>query len=368
MTVRFRVDQEGGQEHFVKLANSLWRSKRCVVVTGAGISVSGGIPDFRSADGLYNLVKAKYPDVVVKGKDLFDATLFKDPQSTSLFYTFMAELKGVIQQATTTPTHHFVKNLDERGQLLRCYTQNIDCLELRLQMSCDLSDKQAGRIVQLHGDLDHVVCTMCQALFKFHDEYRAVYREGDPPECPQCVEMDGVRLAAGKRPVAVGTLRPNIVLYNEHHSRGDQIADMAAYDVKRRPDMLIVMGTSLKVVGIKRLVKDLAKTVHDLKNGVVVFINNAEVGSREWDDVFDYHIMGMTDDVVQDLEMEMKKMDISAQIRAQRLAKGKEQRILASIQTQSAAAAVMTSVGVACIGRIVVLLPFFVCGPLTTPP
>ncbi|TPX63428.1 hypothetical protein SpCBS45565_g06628 [Spizellomyces sp. 'palustris'] len=329
MTIRFQIEEEG-REHFSKVATALWRSKRCVVVTGAGISVSGGIPDFRSADGLYNLVKEKYPNAIVKGKDLFDATLFKDPVSTSLFYTFMAELKQVINQANTTPTHHFVKDLDERGQLLRCYTQNIDCLELRLQMSCDLSNKQSARIVQLHGDLDHVVCTICQAMFDFSDTFRDDFKEGGPPSCPTCVEMEGVRIAAGKRPLPIGTLRPNIVLYNEHHSRGDQIADMTAYDVKKRPDMLIVMGTSLKVVGIKRLVKDLAKSVHELRNGQVVFINNTEIGHKEWDDVFDYHILGKTDDVVADLEQEMKRLDVTAQLRAQKLARAREQKELAS--------------------------------------
>ncbi|KND04761.1 uncharacterized protein SPPG_00465 [Spizellomyces punctatus DAOM BR117] len=329
MTIRFQIEEEG-REHFSKVATALWRSKRCVVVTGAGISVSGGIPDFRSADGLYNLVKEKYPNAIVKGKDLFDATLFKDPVSTSLFYTFMAELKQVINQANTTPTHHFVKDLDERGQLLRCYTQNIDCLELRLQMSCDLSNKQSARIVQLHGDLDHVVCTICQAMFDFSDTFRDDFKEGGPPSCPTCVEMEGVRIAAGKRPLPIGTLRPNIVLYNEHHSRGDQIADMTAYDVKKRPDMLIVMGTSLKVVGIKRLVKDLAKSVHELRNGQVVFINNTEIGHKEWDDVFDYHILGKTDDVVAELEQEMKRLDVIAQLRAQKLARAREQKELAS--------------------------------------
>ncbi|KAI8816006.1 DHS-like NAD/FAD-binding domain-containing protein, partial [Fimicolochytrium jonesii] len=314
MTIRFTLDGtvlegehtfgEDVAEHLSKVVNALHRSKRCVVVTGAGISVSGGIPDFRSANGLYNLVKDRYPSAVLKGKDLFDASLFRDPITTSVFYTFMAELKQVVSKACPTRTHEFVKSLDKDNKLLRCYTQNIDCLEERLEMCCDMTKKQDLRIVQLHGDLNNVICNMCRTLYPFDDVKRDSFREGTPPSCENCENLQVVRELAGKRAVAVGTLRPNVVLYNEHHTQGDQIAEVAAFDVKKRPDMLIVMGTSLKVVGIKRLVKELGKSVHSAaKPGTVLFINNADVGSHsEWDSVFDYHILGKTDDVVERLE------------------------------------------------------------------
>ncbi|KAJ1566132.1 hypothetical protein HK405_010893, partial [Cladochytrium tenue] len=105
------------------LAAAIRKARRCVVIAGAGISVASGIPDFRSANGLYNLVKSRYPNIVLKGRDLFDASLFRDPESTSLFYTFMAELKDLATEATPSLTHHFVKSLDMQGKLLRCYTQ-----------------------------------------------------------------------------------------------------------------------------------------------------------------------------------------------------------------------------------------------------
>lgn len=97
------------------------KSKRVVVVTGAGISCSSGIPDFRSSDGLYSLVKQRYPDVVMKGRDLFDACLFRDPASTSLFYSFIAELKIAVDKAEPGPTHRFVKTLHSKNKLLRRY-------------------------------------------------------------------------------------------------------------------------------------------------------------------------------------------------------------------------------------------------------
>lgn len=47
------------------------------MTTGAGVSVSSGIPDFRSENGLYQLLKTKYPNTLLKGQELFDASLFK---------------------------------------------------------------------------------------------------------------------------------------------------------------------------------------------------------------------------------------------------------------------------------------------------
>ena len=70
------------------------------------------------------------------------------------------------------------------------------------------------------------------------------------------------RLARNARPLTVGTLRPNIVLYDEAHPLGDEIGDITTRDMARKPDMLIIMGTSLKVHGIKKLVKNFANAVH----------------------------------------------------------------------------------------------------------
>ncbi|RKO83101.1 DHS-like NAD/FAD-binding domain-containing protein, partial [Blyttiomyces helicus] len=267
------------------------------------------LQDFRSSDGLYNLVKQKHPKAVVKGRDLFDASLFMDPASTSLFYSFIAELKIRSASATATRTHMFLRALRDAGKLLRVYTQNIDGLELRdtcglvsqtcLGQSVDAKTLRTGvEVVQLHGDLDHVKCFLCNALLDMEEGWLDEFAEGSAPPCPKCEETAMVRSAAGKRTQTVGRLRPNIILYNEPHPSGDQIADFASHDVKKRPDLLIVMGTSLKVDGLKTLVKDMARKVHELERGRVIFINATEVGVKEWGDVFDFHILGSTDAVV----------------------------------------------------------------------
>lgn len=166
------------------------------------------IQDFRSTDGLYNLVKAKYPNAVVKGRDLFDSSLFRDPTSTAVFYTFIAGLKSSIDSAQPSPTHRFIKTLDAKGKLLRSYTQNIDGLEERVGIVGSTSEaamttggKGKGKAsatgksklklnevknVLLHGDIHRVRCTLCSANFACEEQHLDAFRSGTPLDCPEC--------------------------------------------------------------------------------------------------------------------------------------------------------------------------------------
>ncbi|KAF9199152.1 hypothetical protein BGZ49_010768 [Haplosporangium sp. Z 27] len=276
------------------------KAKKTIVVTGAGISCSSGIPDFRSADGLYNLVKKQYPKTVLKGKDLFDANLFRDCATTAVFYTFISELHAQTLKAKPSPTHHFIKMLSEKGKLLRCYTQNIDCLEEELGMDTSLvcekgKVKKDVNVVQLHGSLRKLKCTICSEPYGFLTDYEKVFREGEAPDCPKCELNDVIRVAQGKRKVATGTLRPDIVLYNENHPFGDAIGRIQISDLQRSPDVLLVMGTSLKVHGLRLLVRKAAKSVHENKKGRVILVNKTPVVGKEWNGVFDYFIEGECD-------------------------------------------------------------------------
>lgn len=156
--------------------------------------------DFRSSDGLYALVKERYPDVVLKGRDLFDASLFRDQTSTAVFYTFISGLKRSIDGAKPSPTHHFIKTLDSKKKLLRSYTQNIDGLEAQVGLlgsSCqesrsDVKGKTKLRVndvrnVQLHGDIHRVRCMTCSAEYPCTKEHLAVFETGNPPDCPECL-------------------------------------------------------------------------------------------------------------------------------------------------------------------------------------
>lgn len=106
------------------------------------------------------------------------------------------------------------------------------------------------------------------------------------------------RVARSARPIKVGTLRPAIVLYDEPHPLGDEIGDIQTADINRKPDCLIIMGTSLKVHGLKKLIKDFAKSVHGTSSAAkerkVIFVNRTPPGS-EWDGIIDCHILGDSD-------------------------------------------------------------------------
>ncbi|KAF9040444.1 DHS-like NAD/FAD-binding domain-containing protein [Hymenopellis radicata] len=312
---------------------SVAKCKKIVVLTGAGISCSSGIPDFRSSDGLYAMVKERYPNVVLKGQELFNASLFRDTTSTSVFYTFISQLKQSVDNASPTPTHRFIKLLDSKKKLLRSYTQNIDGLEERAGLLGSASEDAKStssrskskintkdvRNVQLHGDIHRVRCNSCSADYLCTPEHIEIFNEGLSPPCPDCTQRCEARVARSARATSVGSLRPSIVLYDEAHPLGDDIGTIQTSDLNKKPEMLIIMGTSLKVHGFKKLVKEFASAVHKHPSvastnaakgkrwaGKVIYVNKTAPGG-DWSDIIDYHVSGETDAWVSKVEEDWRK-------------------------------------------------------------
>ena len=95
------------------------RYKRVIVITGAGLSVAAGIPDFRTPNsGLYdNLKKYNLP----RPQAVFEMEFFqKDPQP---FFSLAKELYPKKGRFPPTIAHYFTRLLAEKGYLLRCYSQ-----------------------------------------------------------------------------------------------------------------------------------------------------------------------------------------------------------------------------------------------------
>lgn len=259
----------------------------------------------------------------IKGKDLFDSILWKDPISTSVFYTFIASLRKRIRDdvKATTPTHRFIRTLRDSQKLVRCYTQNIDGLEAREGLCTNMERGKGSRsrftkkslalpkvparklpgpyqdggceVVQLHGDLDVLRCTLCQKTCGWEEGGReALLLSGKAPECLSCALQDQDRRDRGKRGTKVGTLRPNIVLYGEEHPAGDAISNITTNDLSFAPDVLLILGTSLHVHGLKVLVKEFAKAVHARAGGKgkVVLVNLSKPPESVWSNVIDYWI------------------------------------------------------------------------------
>lgn len=289
------------------LAESIHRSKKIISLTGAGISCSAGIPDFRSADGLYNFVKEKYPKAVVKGKDLFDVSLFRSHESLSVFCTFMESLYAQTLIARPTETHKFLQMLNRKKKMIKCYTQNIDGLERRLDMTTGTNGKwKELQVVQLHGDIHKLSCTNCCTVFEWSQKFREQMQDGAAPDCPQCEDHFFLRMTAGKRMSSstVGILRPNIVLYGENHPHSEALAKGLNQDIRRNPNILLIFGTSLKVDGVKQLVRNLSKSVHEKPGGLVVLVNATPV-SAAWEKVIDIHIQADCDSWVLHLKQHM---------------------------------------------------------------
>ncbi|ODV81665.1 DHS-like NAD/FAD-binding domain-containing protein [Suhomyces tanzawaensis NRRL Y-17324] len=294
----------------------IFKAKKAAVLTGAGISCNAGIPDFRSSDGLYNLVKEKYPKTMVKGQDLFDISLFRDQLSLAVFCTFMESLYTLTLNAKATETHKFIKILKEKNKLLRCYTQNIDSLEksVNLNLGINLNQFDDSKnfaqnwkcldVVQLHGNLHKLSCTHCFSNFDWTEKYQAQLASGLNPQCSRCYEKYEERLYSGKRLTGnIGLLRPDIVLYGENHPQAEILAQGLNVDLKAKPDLLIVMGTSLKVDGVKKLIKSLSSSVH-AKGGKVIFINKTPL-AKHWESCFDYEILSDCDAFVKILKKEI---------------------------------------------------------------
>uniref|UniRef100_H3AHF8 protein acetyllysine N-acetyltransferase n=1 Tax=Latimeria chalumnae TaxID=7897 RepID=H3AHF8_LATCH len=128
----------------------LQECKKIVILTGAGVSVSCGIPDFRSRDGIYARLAVDFPDFP-DPQAMFDIDYFRrDPRP---FFKFAKEIYP--GQFQPSPCHKFIAMLDKEGKLLRNYSQNIDTLE-----------KVAGiqKIIECHGSFATASCLICKYM------------------------------------------------------------------------------------------------------------------------------------------------------------------------------------------------------------
>ncbi|KAL5392791.1 hypothetical protein DPSP01_000490 [Paraphaeosphaeria sporulosa] len=191
------------------------RARRIVVMTGAGISTSAGIPDFRSPDtGLYaNLARLNLP----YAEAVFDIGYFRD--NPLPFYTLAQELYPGNYRPTIT--HSFINLLHQKGLLLKLFTQNIDCLEREAGVPGD-------KIVEAHGSFARQSCIECKVPYP-EDLMKKAIKEKSVPKCT--------------RDTCDGLVKPEIVFF------GEQLpADF--FENRSLPgdaDLCIVMGTSLSV-------------------------------------------------------------------------------------------------------------------------
>lgn len=178
---------------------------RMVFFGGAGVSTESGIPDFRSADGLY-AQRYPYPPETMVSRSFFDA----HPHE---FFDFYCD-RMLALNAEPNAAHRKLAELERKGTLSAVVTQNIDGLH-----------QKAGskEVLELHGSVLRNYCMRCRKPYP-------VERIASGTGIPKC--------SCG------GTIKPDVVLYEEGL---DSYTINKSVEYISKADMLIIGGTSLAV-------------------------------------------------------------------------------------------------------------------------
>jgi NAD-dependent deacetylase len=217
-----------------RLQEIIDRAKAIVFFGGAGVSTESGIPDFRSADGLYNQ-KYDYPPEEILSRAFFNTRRAE-------FYRFYRD-RVLALHARPNAAHLKLAELESAGKLKAVITQNIDGLH-----------QAAGsrNVIELHGSVHRNQCVMCGRRF----DAEVIKSAPGVPACP-----------------CGGAVKPDVVLYGE--SLDQEVIDRAIGAI-RSADALIIGGTSLAVYPAAGL-------LDYFRGGQLVVINRTPLGSQQAD-------------------------------------------------------------------------------------
>eukprot|EP00026_Physarum_polycephalum_P003515 Phypoly_transcript_03528.p1 GENE.Phypoly_transcript_03528~~Phypoly_transcript_03528.p1 ORF type:complete len:745 (+),score=126.62 Phypoly_transcript_03528:64-2298(+) len=227
------------------------KSSKIVVLLGAGISVSAGIPDFRSPDsGIYSQATAQKYKLENPSAAFDIGAIRKDPVP---FYKLVKDIfyPVVTGDIKPTATHKFLKALKDHNVLSRIYTQNIDGLEYKVGM-------EEADVVEAHGSFKKAYCMTCNKPANMEDFWGAIGSD-KVPKCAHCGD----------------TVRPAVTFFGE--PLPSRFFEYSSKDL-RACDELIGMGTSRKVYPFASLVNDVSSTTPRLlfnKNEVGPFVGCA---------------------------------------------------------------------------------------------
>jgi NAD-dependent deacetylase len=184
------------------LAELIRANQPCVVLTGAGASTESGIPDFRSAAGIWK----QYDPYEVASIDGFE----RDPERVWEFY---GRRLDVLRDARPNAAHLAIAELERRALVQAVITQNVD----RLHAAAGSRD-----VIEVHGSIGSAVCLACG---RREEDVRTLL------PLPRCADCDAV-------------LKPGVVMFGE-------LLPLAEIDratvLAQRAGLLLVVGTSLEV-------------------------------------------------------------------------------------------------------------------------
>ncbi|CDH50923.1 sir2-domain-containing protein [Lichtheimia corymbifera JMRC:FSU:9682] len=279
---RNRLEHVNTLEDVVSL---LAKANNVMIVTGAGVSVSCGIPDFRSETGIYSRLQEFELD---DPQQMFDIKYFRE--NPQIFYSFAKELYP--SNYEPSPSHLFVKLMEEKGKLLRNYTQNIDTLEHKANIK---------RIVNCHGSFATASCVTCGYKCDGKEIEQYIFQQKVPP-CPKCAVEDADNALNKPRKdddddddddgrpkhQGISVMKPDITFFGE--SLPAEFDRLLALDTEV-VDLLIVMGSSLKVSPVSEIMSQIPHSVPQ------ILINRTPITHM----TFDMQLLGDCDVIVPEL-------------------------------------------------------------------
>ncbi|GAW14272.1 hypothetical protein ANO14919_036720 [Xylariales sp. No.14919] len=304
LTKRAKIMSYNSVDDAVQL---LKRSRNIVVLTGAGISTSLGIPDFRSKEtGLYSQLE-KLGLGINDPQEVFNIDVFRD--DPTIFYTVAKDILPATKKFS--PTHAFIAMLQNQGKLLTNYSQNIDNIEANAGI---LPEK----LVQCHGSFATASCQRCGHKVRGDTIFEDI-KAGKIPRCGRCItalKSKGIGPLKRKRssnsaskrsrrnfedfdddddddgvyniPQA-GVMKPDITFFGE--PLPDEFSKRLVKHDRNLVDLVIVIGTSLKVAPVSEVVPFLPSHIPQ------IYISRTPVSHIN----FDIDLLGDCDVVVAEL-------------------------------------------------------------------
>ena len=220
-------------------------SKSTVILTGAGISTESGLPDFRSDNGFWT-----------KNKPIQFNEFLLSEEKQRLSWERNIELHSLLKNIKPNLGHIFVEKITSLQKNNFLITQNIDGLHQK-------SGVPKNKIIEIHGSAIEAACLECEAKQNILDFHDAIKFEGPLPKCTVCG----------------GVVKVATISFGQPMNEMDM---MHASKIVEESDLMIVMGSSLKVLpagklpnlamqsGSKLIVLNREKTRYDQSADIVI--------------------------------------------------------------------------------------------------
>ncbi|KAA6354382.1 MAG: putative NAD-dependent protein deacetylase sir-2, partial [Streblomastix strix] len=243
-----------------------------IVIGGAGMSISCGMPDFQSLADFFVTLKQ---EGVEQPNNIFYIEYFK--QDPSLFYNHAKRI--LPSRFIPSISHFFLNALDQSNKILNIFTQNIDDLERRAGVR---------HVLQCHGTMGLANCMRCKEQIVIEDIEQEI-NSGQPAYCKKCTQSthsdDQEQKHTMDESTSIPIYKPSVVFFGEEipqefYQIRDSIIDKC--------DLLVVLGNSLKSKPVSDIILDIDNSIPQ------ILINKEVVGPPNH---FDICLIGDCDEI-----------------------------------------------------------------------